>query len=199
MNQNNFIYLVHADDTTMFVDNSGLKNCNEFKRLVHVEFCRANPIDRISLLNRSSLLKRRGGSHTDEFLNHGFELYEAEQLIEELSRSDRWVNIKLEKYEIDVLYAKEEIDFFNPVQWIKTASIVLDSGLEVTLILKGSPYPCLYPDPYQENIDDRELFEFFDETSLKTRIKEMYYRLYYRFKEIIKNKSTLHSDHSDPF
>ncbi len=50
MNENNFIYLVCADDATMFVDNSGLKNCNEFKRLVHVEFCRANPISRSSLL-----------------------------------------------------------------------------------------------------------------------------------------------------
>jgi len=160
MNENNFVYQVFADDTTGFVDNSDWGNCNVFKKLIHVEFRRAKPI------NRSSLLNREERDYTDEFVIHGFELYEAEELIKELSRSDRWVNIYLEKHDIDDLYREKLIGVHSCAELIEDretgeygfGTMILDSGLEVdlTLMLKSYPYPKRENIDEPENVDELE-------------------------------------------
>lgn len=143
MNEKKYIYLVCADDTTRFVDNSELKDGFVFKELVYVEFRRAKPI-------RSSLLRHNEPKVIDEFVHHGFELYEAEQLIEELSKSNRWVNIKLEKHDIENLlwdklngggsYAELREDRGTGEYGFET--MILDSGLEVELTSMLKNYLC---------------------------------------------------------
>ena len=161
MNENSYIYLVYADDTTMCIDNSYNGDWNVFKRLVFVEFRRAKPIDRISLL------KRKEPVYTDDFVNHGFELYEAKELIKELSRSDRWVNIHLERKDIDELYKKNLLDLYTCAKLIEDRetgkysfeNMTIDSGLEVQLTLTLTDFDDLV------NIDDRESYK----TELKKR------------------------------
>jgi len=151
MNEKKYIYLVFADDTTRFVDNSELKDCPVFKELVYVEFRRAKPSRAKPI--KSSLLRHNEPDefvHIDEFVHHGFELYEAEQLIKELKKSNRWVNIKLEKHDIENLlwdklngggsYAELREDRGNGEYGFGT--MILDSGLEVELtsMLKNLPF-----------------------------------------------------------
>jgi len=54
---------------------------------------------------------------------------EAEQLIEELSKSNRWVNILLEKKDIDELYVKVDISTFR--KWIQAHRV--DGGAKGSL------------------------------------------------------------------
>ena len=143
MNENNSIYLVNADDTTRFVDNSEIKDSFEFKQLVYVKFRRAKPI-RISLLRHNE---------PDDFVHHGFELYEAEELIKELSRSDRWVNILLKKHDLDGLHWEWESynDGRHACSRLREdrgtgeygfGTMILDSGLEVELTSMLKNYLC---------------------------------------------------------
>ena len=146
MNDKKYMYLVFADDTTRFVDNSELEDCDVFKELVYVEFRRVKPIE-------GSLLRHNEPDdfvHIDEFVHHGFELYEAEQLIKELSKSNRWVNIKLEKHDIENLlwdklngggsYAELREDRGPGEYGFET--MILDSGLEVELTSMLKNYLC---------------------------------------------------------